>query len=86
MWTLAYFEGLLADREKLAFETALKESKLLQAELALYTKTKLSADRSVVYPDRAALKKGARVISLFAYRSVMARRRRTSDSWVFCGI
>lgn len=72
MWTLAYFEGLLSGHEKRSFETALKTSSGLKSELASYAKTKLLADQAVVYPAKSDLKKGARVISLFGYRSVMA--------------
>lgn len=71
-WALAYFEGLLSGEEKSAFEVQLKSSEELQAELNAYTKTKLIVDAAVIYPDKEGLKKEARVVALFSFRTVAA--------------
>lgn len=69
---LSYFEGQFTGTEKIAFEARLKTEPNLQKELGLYSKTKLSADAAIIYPDKEELKKEARVIALFSIRNVAA--------------
>jgi anti-sigma factor RsiW len=68
--TLAYVEGQLSNAEKLQFEKELKTDTILQKEVSLYKKTKLEIDAAIVFPDKEALKKEARVIALFNFRTV----------------
>jgi hypothetical protein len=69
---IAHLEGKLTGKEKLEFESALKTNKELGKEFELYSKTILTADASVIYPDKEELKKQTRVIALFNYRTVAA--------------
>lgn len=69
---LLYTEGLLNEPEKLAFGQNVNHDKTLAAELQAYSKTKLSADASVVYPDKETLKKKTRVMALFGTRTLLS--------------
>lgn len=70
--TLQYFEGQLSEAEKRQFEADLKNNAALQRKLDLYAKTRLSADQTVVYPNKKELKKEGRVITLFSVRRLSA--------------
>ncbi|PBQ34333.1 hypothetical protein CNR22_22000 [Sphingobacteriaceae bacterium] len=59
---LAYFENQLTDSEKSEFEKEIRTHVSLQKELDLYTKTVLVADKSILHPDKEALKKEAKII------------------------
>jgi hypothetical protein len=67
---LLYFEGQLSLQERVAFEKELKNNAALQNELAVYAKTKLQADPSILYPHKDELKKEAKVIALFSFRNI----------------
>ncbi len=67
---LTYVEGQLNPSDKLKFEKELKTNTVLQKEVSLYKKTKLEVEVSVVFPDKEALKKEARIIALFNFRTV----------------
>ncbi len=67
---LAYFENELPAADRPAFEAELKTSKALQAELELISKTRLTADTRVEYPDKNGLKKEGRVIALFGFKTM----------------
>jgi hypothetical protein len=69
---VTYSEGLLSSKEKIEFEAQLSSDIKLQNELALIKKTKLIADAAIVFPDKESLKKEARVVVLFNYRTVAA--------------
>jgi hypothetical protein len=69
---IQYVEGLLNAEEKSVFENNLNSNKSLQQEIALLEKTVLAPDLSIVYSDKSELKKKARIIALFSYRSVAA--------------
>jgi len=56
---LAYFENELSTSEKTVFETELKTNSGLQKELGLISKTRLNADKAVIYPSKNELKKEA---------------------------
>lgn len=68
--TLAFVEGQLSFNDKIQFEKELKTNPTLQIELASFQKTKLVADTSIVFEDKEALKKEAKVIALFSFRTV----------------
>ncbi|MBL7912148.1 MAG: hypothetical protein JNJ41_13900 [Bacteroidia bacterium] len=67
---LTYVEGQLNPSDKLKFEKELKTNTVLQKEVSLYKKTKLEVEVSVVFPDKEALKKEARIIALFNFKTV----------------
>jgi hypothetical protein len=69
---IQYIEGTLSAKEKSIFENDLGSGKSLQQEVQLLEKTVLAPDLSVIYPDKSELKKKARVIGLFSYRSAAA--------------
>lgn len=66
----AYVEGQLNPFDKLKFEKELKTNTVLQKEVSLYKKTKLEVEVSIVFPEKEALKKEARIIALFNFRTV----------------
>ncbi len=70
--TLAYVEGQLSAKDKTQFENELKTNSALQKEITAYQKTKLVADTAIVFEDKEALKKEARIIALFNFRTVAA--------------
>ena len=67
---LAYLEDQLSLKEKAQFESELKTSTALQKELSSLQKTKLVADNLIVFEEKESLKKEARVIVLFNFRTV----------------
>lgn len=69
---IAYYENQLPEAGRKAFELELAGNEGLAKELALLATTRLVADTSVVYPNKAELKKSARVIALFSARSLSA--------------
>ena len=71
-FTLAYVEGQLSVKDKIQFENELKANSTLQKELTSYQKTKLVADNTIAFEDKEALKKEARVIALFNFKTVSA--------------
>ncbi|MBL7902513.1 MAG: hypothetical protein JNK73_10995 [Bacteroidia bacterium] len=70
--TLQYLEGELNNEAALTFEKELALNPLLREELALYRKTKLEADNSLVFENKAALKKETLVLPLFSARVVFS--------------
>lgn len=68
--TVAYFEHQLSGDERSGFESELMENEALQQELKIVERTRLSPDFHVVFPDKNALKKEARVIALFSFRTI----------------
>jgi hypothetical protein len=70
--SLQYIEGLLSADDKVDFEKDLHSNKTLEQEIHLLEKTVLAPDLSVIYPDKPGLKKKARIIALFSYRTVAA--------------
>lgn len=71
-FTLAYVEGQLSVKDKTQFENELKTNSALQKELTSYQKTKLVADNTSVFENKETLKKEARVIALFNFKTVSA--------------
>jgi len=69
---LAYFENALSSGEKAEFESAIKNDLSIQKELVLVSKTKLSANFSLVCPNKAELKKESVIIVLFNIRTLSA--------------
>lgn len=67
---LAYLEDQLSLKEKAQFESELKTNTALQKELSSLQKTKLVADNLIVFEEKESLKKEARVIALFNFRTV----------------
>ncbi len=70
--TLAYVEGQLSGKDKTQFENELKTNSALQKEFTAYQKTKLVADTAIVFEDKQALKKEAKIIALFNFKTVAA--------------
>ncbi|MEI8136336.1 MAG: hypothetical protein WCH21_03315 [Bacteroidota bacterium] len=68
--TLSFFENQLSKSEKLIFEKELKTNLVLQKELKAFQKTQLEVEATILFPNKAALKKEARVIALFSFRTV----------------
>ncbi len=66
---LLYFEDQLSLGERAGFEVELASNKDLKAELDKLSKTKLPVDRELIYPNKQALKKEARVLALFLNRT-----------------
>lgn len=62
---LAYFENQLTGADKILFEQTLKADAGLQQDLELFEKTRLSADPSVVFPDKKSLRKKNKLIVLW---------------------
>jgi hypothetical protein len=60
---IAYFEGDLNMNEKSELEKELKKNSTLAADLDLIKKTKVQADLSLVFENKNALKREARVIA-----------------------
>ncbi|MBL7922466.1 MAG: hypothetical protein JNJ40_19270 [Bacteroidia bacterium] len=71
-FTLAYVEGQLSVKDKIQFENELKANSTLQEELTSYQKTKIVADNTIAFEDKEALKKEAKVIALFNFKTVSA--------------
>ena len=69
---LNYLEGELNNEEALAFERELALNTELAHEFALFRKTKLSADTSIVFEHKTSLKKEALVIPLYKLRVVFS--------------
>lgn len=67
---IAFLENQLSPEEHSAVEKELSLDASIKAELELYKKTVLLADKTQIYPDKSELKKKGRVIALFGYRSV----------------
>lgn len=70
--SLHYIENTLSTSDKINFENELKTNKTLQKEITQFQKTKLSADISLIYPNKEELKKESKVIALFNFRTVSA--------------
>lgn len=66
---LLFTEGLLNAEQKKEFENDLASNKSLQRDFDLLQKTRLIPDASVVYPGKENLRKQARVIALFNFRT-----------------
>jgi len=69
---LAYVEDELSRKDKAQFEKQLKTNAALQKELVAFQRTKLVADNLIVFEDKEALKKEAKVIALFSFKTVAA--------------
>ena len=69
---LAYFENTLTAGEKTELELDLKNNPKLEQELQMFSSTRLYPDAELVFPDKQALKKEARVIVLFNFRTIAA--------------
>ena len=67
---LSFFENQLSKSEKIIFEKELKTNLVLQEELKAFQKTQLEAEATILFPNKATLKKEARVIALFSFRTV----------------
>lgn len=65
-------EGLLNGEEKRELESDLRANPILQRDLDLLQKARLTPDATIVYPGKEDLKKQARVITLFNFRTVAA--------------
>jgi hypothetical protein len=61
-----FAEGLMNTDFQVEFLSAIKQSKLLANEVALFQKAKLSPDFSIVYPNKKELKRAGVLIPLFA--------------------
>jgi hypothetical protein len=59
---VAYIENELSGEEKIKFEKAVAADKFLQKELAVYKHTILKADSSIVFTDKASLKRKPKVL------------------------
>lgn len=59
---VAYIEGQLSAAEKIEIEKSCSKNPLLSKELALFQKTILTADSSIVYPNKNELKRKPKVI------------------------
>jgi len=70
--SLNYVENNLTATEKISFENLLKTNSTLQREVVQLQKTKLSADTSVIYPNKKELKKQTKVIALFNFKTISA--------------
>lgn len=68
---IAYLEGTLSTAERKGLEVSLKQDVLLRKELELLKATRLTADTGVVYPNKAELKKQAKVLVLFSRTRVI---------------
>jgi archaellum component FlaF (FlaF/FlaG flagellin family) len=69
---LLFFEKQMSLSEKLNFESELKTNFVFKKELIAFQKTKLEADKAVVFPNKAELKKEAKIIALFSFRTVVS--------------
>lgn len=69
---LNYFEDQLSAGSRIAFEKELKFDGYLSAQLQILTKTKLTADTSLIYPNKQELKKEAVVLAFFSTRRVVS--------------
>lgn len=67
---ISYVENILTPTERATFTNALLSDVILQKELNLVQKTKLVADLSIIYPDKAHLKKDTKVILFFSFRNI----------------
>lgn len=70
--TLSFFENQLSKSEKLIFEKELKTNLVLQKELSAFQKTKFEVDNAILFPNKAGLKKEAKIIALFSFRTVVS--------------
>ncbi len=59
---VAYIENELSGEEKVKFEKAVAADQFLQKELAIYKHTILKADSSIVFADKASLKRKPKVL------------------------
>ncbi len=57
-----YIENNLNNKQKAAFEKTIAADKFLQKELEVYKRTVLVADNSIVFEDKASLKREAKVL------------------------
>jgi hypothetical protein len=69
---IAYIEGQMSPEERTTFEAVLASDETARFHLESYEKTRLKADTSVVFPDKKSLKREAKVVSLFSYRSTLS--------------
>lgn len=68
--SISYIEKQLSEAETLQFEKELKSNLELQKEFDLVSKTILTTDKSIVYPDKESLKKENKVFVLFSLRTM----------------
>jgi len=69
---LNYLEEQLSTESRIAFEKELKNDRSLSVQLQTLTKTKLTADTSLIYPNKQELKKEAVVLAFFSTRRVVS--------------
>jgi hypothetical protein len=69
---IAFLEGDLSTKEKILFETSIKNSAKKQKTLKIYQNTRLKADQKIVYPEKDKLKKTGLIISLRKYYPTLA--------------
>jgi hypothetical protein len=68
--SILYLEKQFSASEQLNFEDELKSNSDLQKEFDLVSKTILTVDESIVYPDKENLKKENKVFVLFSLRTI----------------
>lgn len=66
----SYFEQQLSPLETAAVEQAFANNAAMRAELSAYRSTQLQADKTLVYPDKQALRRNNKVIALFSFTSL----------------
>ncbi len=71
-FAINYIENNLSVSEKTHFENELKTNLVLQKEVKRLQQTKLIVDLYSIYPNKEELKKEAKVITLFNFRTVSA--------------
>jgi hypothetical protein len=64
---IASLEGVLSSSEQLLLKSQLQTDSRLASEFELFTKTKLSADAFIVYPDKDELKRASKKAIPFYY-------------------
>lgn len=69
---IAYAENQLSAADKTALEKTLQQDEVAVLQLELIRKTINEPDYSVTYPDKSELKREAKVIALFNYRSIIS--------------
>jgi len=62
---VAYHEGDLSLPDRINFEAELSENPVLAADVKMFGKLKLSADQSIVYPDKEKLKRRGTIFPLW---------------------
>ncbi|HEY1038456.1 MAG TPA: hypothetical protein VGF30_03580 [Bacteroidia bacterium] len=69
---IAYSENVLSPSEKVEFEKQLASDEVARNILTAYQLTRLEADKSIVYADKAALKRGGIIVYLNEYWKPLA--------------